>query len=105
MNKNIALVIGQLSLGGSEKQLYLLAKGLHKSSYNVFVIVLTTITEPYGRMLEEEGVEVISIKNRLPYFDIFRILHFRKKLKEKKNQHHIQLFINCKLLLIYIFTF
>tara|TARA_B110000444_G_scaffold197160_1_gene187957 strand:- start:683 stop:1774 length:1092 start_codon:yes stop_codon:yes gene_type:complete len=84
MKKNIALVIGQLSLGGSEKQLFLLAKGLRKSNYNVLVIVLSSIVEPYGRMLKNDGVEVISIKKRLPYIDFFRIFHLRKKLKDKK---------------------
>ena len=84
MKKNVALVIGQLSLGGSEKQLYLLAKGLKEHNYNVLVFVLSSITEPYGVMLENIGVEVISIKRRLPYFDFFRIFHFREKLKEKK---------------------
>jgi glycosyltransferase involved in cell wall biosynthesis len=84
MNKNIALVIGQLSLGGSEKQLFLLSKGLQKSNYNVLVIVLSSIVEPYGRMLKEMGVEVIYIKKRLPYIDFFRIFHLRKKIKDNK---------------------
>ena len=85
MVKNIALIIGQLSLGGSEKQLYLLAKHLNKSyNYNVSVIVLTSIIEPYGSMLKKEGVNVLSIKRKLPYFDIYRILALRKLIKENE---------------------
>ncbi|MBC8147794.1 MAG: hypothetical protein H8E98_07400 [Bacteroidetes bacterium] len=75
--KNIALVIGQLSLGGSEKQIYLLAKGLHSSRrYRVYIIVLSAITEPYGSLLEKEGICVISLTRKMPYFDIFRLIAF-----------------------------
>ena len=85
MKKNVALVIGQLSLGGSEKQIYLLARGLHNSgSYNVFVIVLSVVTEPYGKMLEKEGICIISLKRKIPHFDIFRMRTFHKIIHEKK---------------------
>lgn len=83
MRKNIALIIGQLSLGGSEKQLYLLAKGLKKIKYNVSIIVLSSTSDPYGNMLKEIGVNVVCFKRRLPYFDIFRMARIRKKLIEE----------------------
>ena len=85
MKKNIAFVIGQLSLGGSEKQLYLLAKGLHASGrYNVCVIVLSAITEPHGSKLEKEGIRVISLRKKMPYFDIFRIIAFRRLISARQ---------------------
>lgn len=82
MRKNIALVIGQLSLGGSEKQLYLLAKGLKKTNNNVSIIVLSSIAAPYSKLLKDIGINVVCFRRRLPYFDIFRIARLRKKLIE-----------------------
>ena len=83
MQIRIALVIGQLSLGGSEKQLYLLAKGLQKTDrYNVSVIVLSDITEPYKTLLNHVNIHVFSLKQYLHYFDIFRILQLRKIIKK-----------------------
>ena len=46
MKKNVALVIGQLSLGGSEKPLFI--NKVKEHNYNVLVFVLSSITEPYG---------------------------------------------------------
>ena len=83
--KNIALIIGQLSLGGSEKQLYLLAKGLHRTGrYHVHVIVLSDITEPYGALLSSINLPIITLKQYLHYFDIFRIFLLRKIIKKNR---------------------
>jgi len=54
----VALVIGQLSHGGAERQLTLLARGLQQCCEFVPVVFcLSEATEPYGSALSAAGVE------------------------------------------------
>ena len=46
---SIGLVIGQLTHGGAERQLYELAKRMDRSRFEPIVISLSTEPEPYGR--------------------------------------------------------
>jgi glycosyltransferase involved in cell wall biosynthesis len=73
MKTNIAFVIGQLTHGGSEKQLYLLCKGLDKKKYNIIVFCLSNNKHPWGYRIIDLGVKVIFI-SRVSRFDIFRII-------------------------------
>lgn len=50
--RRIGLVVGQLSYGGAEGQLYELARGLRKSC-DVFVYCLSDQSEPYGTRIAE----------------------------------------------------
>lgn len=63
-NLSVVLVIGQLGLGGTERQLVLLAKGLRSSGLDVHVYCLWA-TGPRAEELEQVGVPV-------------RYLHFPK---------------------------
>lgn len=56
----VCLVIGQLGLGGTEKQVVLLADGLRRNDVDVTVVVLTT-KGPREAELREIGVPVVYI--------------------------------------------
>ena len=54
----IGIVIGQLSHGGAERQVSLLATGLLRTGeFEPFVFCISRFTHPYGRVLSEEGVQ------------------------------------------------
>jgi glycosyltransferase involved in cell wall biosynthesis len=54
----IGLVIGQLTAGGAEGQLALLARALRGTRYRPIVYCVSGNREPIGRELEEDGVEL-----------------------------------------------
>lgn len=54
----VALVIGQLSHGGAERQLFELARRLPARGYDPLVISISPVIEPYGPALRRCGVEV-----------------------------------------------
>ena len=69
----IGYVIGQLSYGGAERQLYELSRGLDAKRFQCFVYCLSERTFPYGDMIREAGVEVRILKPH-GHFDLTRIL-------------------------------
>jgi glycosyltransferase involved in cell wall biosynthesis len=81
MNKyRVALVIPTLGLGGTERQLTLLAEGLRDSEFTP--IVFTLFNEgPYKAELERLGIEIQSINARSIY-DLPGWLRFRSRLKK-----------------------
>lgn len=54
----LGLVIGQLSFGGAEGQLWMLCRGLNRAAFAPLVYCLSDHTHPYGRELEAAGVPV-----------------------------------------------
>ncbi len=54
----VALVIGQLHLGGAERQLYELAVRLDPARWRPSVVCLSEATEPYAQRLRARGVPV-----------------------------------------------
>ena len=71
--KKILFVIGQLTHGGAEKQLLLLAENINKDQFDFRVICLSEDHHPYGDLLKKSGVSVKYIK-RKSRFDIMRVL-------------------------------
>lgn len=71
--KNVALIIGNLTHGGAEKQLYLLCKNLNKRKYNPIVFCLSHKITPYGQKIVSGGVKLICIP-RISRFDMIRVL-------------------------------
>jgi len=73
----IIFFIGQLGLGGGERQLYLLLKGINRVKINPVVVCFNQGGDYWGKYIEEVGVPVIYIpaKHVLP-----RILYLRKLL-------------------------
>ena len=70
---NVAFVIGHLSHGGAEKQLYLLCRGLDKNRYNPIVFCLSKTSHPWGNRISGLGIPVIYI-SRLSRFDVTRVV-------------------------------
>jgi L-malate glycosyltransferase len=57
--KKIGIVIGQLSYGGAEQQIVLLAKGLKTSlNYEPIIYCLSDHIEPFGHLLRIAGVQL-----------------------------------------------
>jgi len=73
MKKNIAFIIGHLTHGGAEKQLYLLSKWIDKNQFNPIVICLSNASHPWGPRIQKLGLNIIYIP-RLSSFDITRVI-------------------------------
>lgn len=78
----IVLVIGQLGLGGAEKQLCLLAAGLSRWNYKPLVIALNTGGQREG-YLRTRGIETVVL-SRNGSFDVKRLLQIVKILRHFK---------------------
>jgi glycosyltransferase involved in cell wall biosynthesis len=89
---NVLLMIDDLCLGGAERQLVELAKGLDKERFRVLVVTLYP-GQPLERELEDqEGIQLLSL-NRKGKFD-FGILLPLVRLLRRKNIHVIQPFLS-----------
>jgi len=80
--RRIALVIGQLTYGGAESQLFELARALTAFADPV-VYCLSSSAEPYGSRLREAGVAVRVLPSR-GSFDVSRVLALRRALREDR---------------------
>src|SRR5213596_1898208 len=78
----IAIMIGQLGLGGAEKQLCQLASGLRKWNFRPLVVSLSPGGDWEGD-LRARGVDV-TILSRNGSFDIRRVIQAAKLLEEFK---------------------
>jgi len=56
--RKVALVVGQLQLGGAERQLFELAVRLDRRRYEPVVVCLSEVSEPFGARLRERGVRM-----------------------------------------------
>tara|TARA_B100000424_G_scaffold225510_1_gene185688 strand:- start:697 stop:1773 length:1077 start_codon:yes stop_codon:yes gene_type:complete len=72
MKKTIIFIIGHLSHGGAEKQLYLLIKGLDKYGFLPLVICLSETNHPWGDRITRLGIKVIYI-SRFFRYDLSRV--------------------------------
>ncbi|HYC01360.1 MAG TPA: glycosyltransferase [Candidatus Limnocylindrales bacterium] len=80
----VGLVIGQLTYGGAESQLYELARGLLQQCHPV-VYCLSGKDQPYGQRLREAGVPVRVLASR-GSFDVGRVLALARALREDRIQ-------------------
>ena len=78
--RRIGLVIGQLTWGGAEGQLFELARGLAAFADPV-VYCLSSATEPYGSRLKEAGIALRVLPAR-GSFDLSRVRRLRRALRE-----------------------
>ena len=62
MHKKILFVIGQLTHGGAEKQLLLLAEKINKNLFNFNVICLSENAHPYGNLLASQVFLLYTLK-------------------------------------------
>ena len=80
MSIKVALVIGQLSHGGAERQLFELARRLPSRGYEPLVISLSSALHPYGPDLEACGVKVQAI-SRMRSLEPRRVVQLARMLK------------------------
>ncbi|MFQ5767331.1 MAG: glycosyltransferase, partial [Acidobacteriota bacterium] len=76
-------VIGQLSHGGAERQLYELARHLPSEGIKPTVICLSEADDPYGRLLRQAGIEVVTMSRRMRV-EPGRIGRLIRVLREKR---------------------
>ena len=89
---NVLLMIDDLCLGGAERQLVELAKGMDKERFRLLVVTLYP-GEPLERELEaQEGIRLLSL-NRKGKFD-FGILAPLVRLLRREKIHVIQPFLS-----------
>jgi len=69
----VGLVIGQLTRGGAERQLYELVRGVDRDRYRCAVYCLSEDLEPYGEMIAGAGVTVTAL-SRSRGLDLRRVL-------------------------------
>jgi len=80
VRRRIELVIGQLTYGGAEGQLFELARGLSQSKLaDPVVYCLSESDEPYASRLREAGIRVRVFASR-GSFDVGRVLALRRAL-------------------------
>ncbi len=89
----VALIIGQLTYGGAESQLYELARrlarrgggpgGASDGSCEVVVYCLSSKDEPYGSRLRQAGVRVCTFTSR-GSFDFLRVVALARALRRDR---------------------
>jgi hypothetical protein len=79
----VALVIGQLHPGGSERQLYELARGLSGGPCEPLVYCLSETVEPFGGALRSQGIPVRVVPRRRR-FELRRVRALAKLLREDR---------------------
>lgn len=78
--RRVGLVIGQLTYGGAESQLFELARAMTAFADPV-VYCLSSSAEPYGSRLREAGVTLRVLPSR-GSFDLSRVLALRRALRD-----------------------
>jgi L-malate glycosyltransferase len=79
--QRIAQIIGQLTWGGAERQLYELAIRLPEEGFEPVVYCLSEDTDPYREMLEAQKIPV-RVFARKSHFDLGRVWTLRKALEQ-----------------------
>lgn len=79
----IALLLGQFSFGGAERQSYELMRRIDRRRFAPLAIVLSEEVEPYGPKLQAEGCEVVTLR-RQGRNDLRRVLALRRMLAERR---------------------
>ncbi|MBN2290498.1 MAG: glycosyltransferase [Candidatus Glassbacteria bacterium] len=83
MSFRVAIVIGQLSYGGAERQVSLLARGLVAAGWPATVICLSGDLEPFGVELEQAGVP-LRLVPRSRHYEPGRVLRLASLLRAEK---------------------
>ncbi|MCA9416665.1 MAG: glycosyltransferase [Candidatus Omnitrophica bacterium] len=81
--KRVGMVIGQLTYGGAERQLYEACTRLPQHGIDPIVYCLSENTEPYRELLESKGIQVRTF-SRSSHFDVKRGWALRKRIREDR---------------------
>lgn len=79
----VALVIGQLHAGGSERQLTALARGLRGGPCEPIVYCLSEVVWPFGPELEQSGI-LLRVFRRRHSLEPKRVLGLARKFREDR---------------------
>jgi glycosyltransferase involved in cell wall biosynthesis len=79
----IGYVIGQLTHGGAERQLYELVRGIDSKRFQCFVYCLSEWISPYGDMIRETGA-TLRILKRQGHFDLARIFQLASLIRRDR---------------------
>ena len=81
--RRIGYVIGQLTHGGAERQLYELVRGIDANSFQPFVYCLSEKTVPFGDLIRESGAE-LRVLHRRCHFDMARMRELASLLRRDR---------------------
>lgn len=81
----VAVVQGQFGLGGAERQIYELVRRVDRREFEVRCVVLSPELDPYGPLLQREGIEVVGF-DRHTTWDAGRVLKLRRLLRAWRTQ-------------------
>ena len=76
-------VIGQLTRGGAERQLYELVRGIDRARFRCVVYCLSDDTAPFGELIAATGVRVKTI-SRARALDLGRVLTLARLAREDR---------------------
>ena len=79
----VGLVIGQLHAGGSERQLFELARHLKGGACEPYVYCLSEVTDPFGPRLAQEGIPLRTIPRRHG-LELRRAVHLSRMLRDDR---------------------
>jgi glycosyltransferase involved in cell wall biosynthesis len=79
----VGLVIGQLSVGGAERQLYELVSRIDRTRFHCVVYCLSERTAPFGPMMQEAGA-TLRVLRRGGHFDPTRVLRLADALRRDR---------------------
>jgi glycosyltransferase involved in cell wall biosynthesis len=82
-NIRIGYVIGQLTYGGAERQLYELIRRIDRGKFQCFVYCLSEKTFPFGDKIKEAGAELRVLRRR-HHFDIARVRELARLLRKDR---------------------
>ena len=81
--RRIGYVIGQLTHGGAERQLYELVRSIDANSFQPFVYCLSERTIPFGDLIRESGAE-LRVLHRRCHFDMARMRELGSLLRRDR---------------------
>jgi glycosyltransferase involved in cell wall biosynthesis len=81
--QRIGYVIGQLTYGGAERQLYELVRRLDPREFQGSVYCLSEKTKPFGEMIRNAGTEVRVLRRRC-HFDVARMRELASLLRRDR---------------------
>lgn len=83
--RSVALVVGQLQVGGAEGQLFHLATRLDPDRYAPFVVCLSEVAEPFASRLRRQGIDVEIIARR-GHYDLARVRILARLLRARRTE-------------------
>lgn len=79
-------MIGHLSYGGAERQLYLLCKGLSPNKFRTVVFCLSSSVWPWGKRIMDLGVKV-EVLERFTRWDLTRVVRLAHGFRAHRIDH------------------